>query len=159
MKKSQQLKRTTLFLLFFGMMFISAFAQTSAYSGKEFIVAFGKNSNIATVDNAGNVQLILRIAAIEDANVSIKFYNSASSNATIPVQAGEIRDYVLSYNQAAASYSGSSGKSAKSIAVSSTGLISLIAVNTASASAEATLVMPVERLGTEYIYTGLYYFS
>jgi len=132
-------------------------AQSSAYSGKEFIAAFGKNGTITTVDNTGNVQLILRIAAIENANVSIKFYNNASLNDNISVQAGEIRDYVLSYNQAAAAYSGSSGKSAKSIVVSATGEISLIAVNTANASAEATLVMPVERLGTEYIYTGLSY--
>ena len=150
------------FMLLFAFMFVAgAFAQSSAYSGKEFLVAFGNNDKHQDLRYQhqtvwDTVQLILRVTAIEQAKVSIKFNDNASLNDEIFLSANEIYDYKLSYSQANASYSGLAGShNMKSIAVFSTGKISLIALNTADRSTEATLVMPVENLGTDYIHTSL----
>ena len=150
---------TVVFLVTTGVVQLFSQSALSAYSGKEFLVAFGKNDTRTDVSTAGStdtIQLILRITAIEQADVSIQFNANSSLNETVSLTAGEIRDYKLSYQQAVASYSGVSVfNNFKSISVSSTGDITIIAVNTAPASVEATLVMPVENLGTEYIYSSL----
>jgi len=154
-------KKAGLFLLAVFMTAASAFSQSSAYSGKEFLVAFGNNNMHSDLryQNQGvwdTVQLILRITAIEDAKVTIKFNNGTVPTDEVLLKANEIHDYILSYAQALASYTGKTmDDKMKSIEVSSTGAISLIAVNTADRSTEATLVIPVENLGTEYIHSSL----
>jgi hypothetical protein len=152
-------KKTTLFLLLLYIVAINIFAQ-SAYSGKDFVVAFGRNNDHQNVlKGTDTVQLILRITALEQAQVTISFTANPSLNDLITVNKGEIRDYKLSYNQATAAYSGGTylpnNPNMRSIFVSSTGEITLIAVNTAYTSIEATLVMPIENLGTEYFQSGM----
>jgi hypothetical protein len=167
MNSQNLIKKTVFLVLFVFTVAMNSFAQ-SAYTGKDFILAFGKNDvhtylryQIAGTNTWDTVQLILRITAIEDAKVSIKFTENSGLNANITVTAGEIRDYKLSYNQAEASYTSLAYNQhpgyefMKSIVVSSTGYINLIAVSTATRSTEATLVMPIENLGTEYMIMGL----
>jgi len=154
------------FSFFFFFMTTSVFSQ-SAYSGKEFVMAFGKNNTYLDLryQNGSSgwdtIQLILRVTAIEQAQVTLTFNANPSLNDVISLYAGEIRDYKLSYAQSLAAYSGSAYipwpgyENMKSIAISSTGKITLIAVNSATRSLDATLVMPVENLGTEYQHSGL----
>ena len=136
-------------------------------SGKDFYIAFGKNNQIvnivATTNPVGfNVELILRITAFEDTQVALSFTENDALNDTFSVPAGTIYDYVLSMDQAKAAYSGSQTSTAtkkKSIRVTTTKPVTLIAVNSAKNSIEATLVNPVESWGTEYYIINLPVYS
>ncbi|MCL1934624.1 MAG: IgGFc-binding protein [Candidatus Azobacteroides sp.] len=156
--KKQKLIRKSFFLLLFSFCMAMHAAAQFAASGTEFYVAFGKNKDNATVDN---VVLTLRITGQADTDVTLSFTENSSLNTTFHVEGGKITDYTLTAQQAAASYSGllthgdplSTMK--KSIRVTSTELITLVAINSASASVEASLVWPVESWGTEYYNIGL----
>ena len=161
LKKLKLIERTLLLLLFFVTVSMNLSAR-SANSGKEFYIAFGKNDTVSTVKNSidnRNVELILRIAALEDTEVALSFTEDPALDATFRVFAGKVRDYRLSAAQARASYSGTDrnrqmpGK--KSIRVTASNPITLVAMNSANQSVEATLVLPVENLGNEYIHVGM----
>jgi len=167
--KTIQLIGKTLFMLIFPL-FLAAqsFAQVSN-SGKEFYVAFGKNDTVTTVKNltylngeyvvqGNSVDLILRITAIADTEVTLSFTENSALNTTITVAGGEIRDYHLTADQARAAYSGhniNAYNNKKSIRITATEPVNIVAMSTVYASTEATLVWPVETWGTEYYNTGL----
>ena len=163
--KKQKLLRKTLFLILVSFcMTLQSFAQSHlADEGKTFFVAFGKND---TIRYDKNVELALRITATAAAKVKFSFTANPSLNDSIMVSAGEIRDYVLSPARTNACYSINTSNigiiqsidpssKKKSICVTATEPITLIAVTTADKSVEAALVFPVENLGTEYIHVGM----
>ena len=161
----------TLFIMLFPLFVATQSFAQATNSGKEFYVAFGKNDTITLVKNLwylngeyvlqdGSVDLILRITALADSEVTLSFTENSTLNTTFTVQSGEIRDYHLTVDQARAAYSGlgtyiNAYNNKKSIHVTATKPINLVAISAASRSIEATLVWPVESWGTEYYNTGI----
>ena len=159
----------TLFILIFPLLVATqSFAQI-ANSGKEFYVAFGKNDTITTIKNLlyqngeyvlqnGSVELVLRITALANSEVTLSFTENSTLDSTLTVQAGEIRDYHLTVDQARAAYSGNRANSynnQKSVHVTATEPVNLVAISSTFRSIEATLVWPVESWGTEYYNTSI----
>jgi len=140
-----------------------------ANQGAKFYVAFGRNDtisvvkanphNLESIDKA-NVELILRFTTFGETDVTLTFTDDSNLNKTVRVPAG-ISDYVLSVEEARAAYSGlgtnlvTNERKRKSIRVTATSPISLHAINSASTSVEATMVLPVENWGTEYYNVGI----
>ena len=182
LKKHKQMKKVTLMLIF--MLCAIGFdisAQTAAQtdiagtgtvakcgtakSGTEFYVAFGRNHKEDAINAAGNnVILVLRITGLADTNVTLSFTENPALDSIIFVPGGTIRDYSLTQEQAVAAYAGDMTYSPpqanpknykKSIRVTSTEPITLVAINSAVHSVEATLVWPIESWGTEYYNIGL----
>ena len=154
-----KLFKKTLFILLFSFFWTTGlFAQIHlAEEGKEFYVAFGKNNEVT---NFAQVELTLRITATSNADVTLSFTEKPELNRTFQVAAGEIFDCHLLPAEVEACYSRSSthtsmGANNKSVYVTSTQPITLIAVNSTHYSIEAALVFPVENLGTEYIHFGM----
>ena len=151
--KTNKPGRKTIFLLLFSFIVsMSSFAQVTN-SGRNFFVTFGKNNGVTCASN-DNVDLILRVTAANDTKVTFSFTENSSLNETITIPAGTIKDYYLSPSQAIACYSGSTAfaKDQKSIQVTASEPITLVAVNSSNHSAEATLVLPVDKLKTEYVH-------
>jgi len=150
------------FLLFFCLtVSISSIAQSN--SGKDFYVAFGKNDTIPAIiyyqiTDSANIELMLRITALKTTEVNLSFTeNPTALDTTFTVPAGTIYDYLLTVPQARASYSGNLTRDVnkKSIRVTADQPITLIALNSAKASVEATLVLPVGSWGKEYYNIGI----
>ena len=141
--------------IIFGLLFFistgNLFAQDPSNSGRDFYVAFGKNGTIENPLPVKNVELILRITTSAETKVSLSFVGNSALNTTFTIPAETIYDYVLSTAEAQASYLGAATyKFNKSIHITTDNPVTVIAVNTASANIEATLVWPVESWGTEY---------
>ena len=160
------LKKKILFFFFFLAFMTSTFAQV-ATTGTEFYVAFGRDNTTATVayltpnNVRDTIQFVLRVTTMANANVTLNFTGNPALNTTFSVGAGQIKDYLLTYAQAQVVYCGSSynttnsAANMKSIYVTSTAPINLVAFTFAvSNMAEATLVTPVENLGTNYYHVG-----
>jgi hypothetical protein len=132
----------------------------NANQGMKFYVAFARIDTISAVkDNTeeGNkehsVDLILRMTASETTDVTLSFTEDSNLNSTFTIQGG-ITDYTLSYEEASAAYSGNSSypnNMKKTILITTSAPITLHAISTCSASAEATMVFPVENWGREYV--------
>ena len=160
--KNRRIKGIICLLIFSFIASIHSFAQLDrSSSGTEFYVAFGKNNQEAAIVASGtgyNVELLLRITTAEEADVTLSFMDNPALNTTFSVPAGTIKDYPLSKAQATAAYSASPASSSsnmKSIKVTATNPITLVAVTSANRSIEATLVWPVETWGMEYYNIGL----
>jgi len=161
--KNYSFMRRTFLLVFFSFIVIGYLsAQTNTRtSGTDFYVAFGKNDSITAINAYGNlnVELMLRITSVEDTEVSLSFTNNTALNETLTIPAGTIKDYKLTREQAVAAYSGSGStvlpQSKKSIHVTATNPITLVAINSANNSVDATLVWPVESWGTDYYNIGI----
>ena len=149
------LLRKTLFLLF-SLIIVSmnSFAQFTN-SGKNFFAAFGRNDNNAEISGS-NVELMLRMTAVSDTKVTLHFTEGTVPDVDITIGGGEIRDYRLSPAEASTCYSGvQANASNKSVQITATEPITLVAINSADASLEAALILPVENLGVEYIHAGM----
>ena len=171
LKRPQLPKSLFLFLLFSFCVAGSAFSQVVSNAGKEFYVAFGKNDTVTTVKDFRvgdytSVELTLRVAALATTDVTLDFTEQPDLKKTFRVYAGRTYDYILNTMEARASYSGNTTYNPnnnpynypgikKTIHVTSTQPITLVAVNTAARSAEATQVWPVETWGKEYYNIGL----
>ena len=161
LKKSDLTKKIA-GLLLFSLVFSTCSLAQAATSGKEFFVAFGRNGSESAVNADKNVELMLRITAPADTKVSLSFMENPSLNVTFYVSAGTIYDHHLTRSQALASYSGKQTTNLtnkKSIRVTADHPVTLVAMNSANHSVEATLVLPVESWGTEYYNTGIPYYS
>jgi len=150
------------FLLFFCLtVSITSIAQSN--SGTDFYVAFGRNDTIPAIiyykaTDSVNVELMLRITALKTSKVNLSFTENHSLDTTFTVPAGIIYDHKLSVPRAQASYSGNLTRdvsSKKSIRVTADQPITLIALNSAKASVEATAVLPVQSWGKEYYNIGI----
>ena len=168
--KSRNLLKITFLLAFFSFILTNrSFAQSPKSNlGTDFYVAFGKNNQEASITPTGNpnVELILRIATQEASQVTLTFTATTPTTPVPPViltlPANTVFDYTLTQSQAIAAYTGDfqlnpagAGANKKSIRVTATKPIELVAVNTANHSYEATLVWPVESWGTEYYNIGV----
>ena len=143
---------------------VNLLAQT-ANTGTEFYAAFGRNNQIMDVKQViyeqklvDNIQLSFRITAANSADVRFYFTENSSLDTTLRVFPG-ITDYILTRPQAQASYTSyhpanNDPPNRKSIRITSTEPISLIAVSGSHTSVEAALILPKENLGKEYLHVG-----
>ena len=163
--KTLKLKKKPIFLL---LLFIwiatTLFAQKQTNNlGTAFYVAFGRNNDIAVIDSAWhkvleryvyNVELILRITTTAPTSVSLHFTENPSLNTTFTVDQ-DMYDYHLTFKQMQAVYSGRSPLPGtlnfKSLQVSSTKPICLVAMSSSNRSVDATAILPVTNLGKEYL--------
>jgi hypothetical protein len=124
------------------------FAQTTTTRGKEFFVSWGNN-----LKDDRAVRLELKIAAFEASTVTLHFTDQTVSDVTFDVAEGTTYSYVLSSLEKAAvylPYSTTPTVFSKSLYITSTGLISAYALNQASATTDATNLLPVSNWGTDY---------
>jgi hypothetical protein len=170
MKQKSQFIKTSALLLLLYIVTTSLFSQNPvANTGTNFFVAFGRNNDIATIDSTYsidlkkwvyNLEIILRITATAPGKVKFEFKDNPALNDSIMVSMGEIRDYKLSFKQSRAVYSGKAPSppgtlNYKSVQVTATSPINLIAMSSSHHSVEATIVFPVSNLGKEYIHPDL----
>jgi len=163
--KHSLMKRIFLLMFFSFIVASHSFAQSAKSNlGMDFYVAFGKNNQEATITPTGrlNVELVLRIATLEATQVTLSFTNGSVSNRVFTLPADTIFDYILTRSEAIATYTGefqsnpaTSGANKKSVRVTATKPIKLVAVNSANHSYEATLVWPTDSWGTEYYNIGV----
>jgi len=164
-KQNNLLKKIFLVMIF---SFIAAgYSHAQSFksnSGTDFYVAFGKNNQETAIAATGNpnVELILRIATQDSTQVTLTFTDGTVPPVIFTLPADTVFDYILSQKQAIAAYTGVSqsnpaaaGANKKSIRITATNPIELVAVNSANRSFEATLVWPVENWGTEYYNIGV----
>ncbi|MDR1645346.1 MAG: IgGFc-binding protein [Tannerellaceae bacterium] len=144
------MKKYTLFLALTFLSFAQAARAQVSTQGTDFYVAFGQNLNTASA----GLTLTIRIVATQDADVTLTFNANSSTISNIHLNAGEVRTIVLDATQRANVYSNSTGTNSNSLRVQSTSPVSVYALNDVRGSADATNVLPVPTLGTEY-----YHFS
>lgn len=113
--------------------------------GKEFYVAFGANYIHAVT----SLELQIRIVATNAATVTLTFTETGATK-TINVPEGGVHTYKLSNEEEKLVYNNTGGRYKKSLHVSSDEYISVFALNQASATTDATNVLPVNNLGTSY---------
>ena len=162
-------KKTIFILLLLFVAVISSYAQQGTNSGTHFFLTFGKNRLHSKIDSTYNpslnkyvydVELMLRITALEQSEVRFHFRNDSTLDKTITVNSGVIFDYKFSLREMKAIYSTgqtnqTSARDWRSLEITAVKPISMVAMSSASASVEATLVFPVEVLGTEYLHAGM----
>ncbi|MDR2809046.1 MAG: hypothetical protein LBB84_00605 [Tannerellaceae bacterium] len=113
--------------------------------GTDFYVSFGNNNGYSV----NNFQMQIRIAATQVADVTLTFMMGGSPiNHTI--NAGEVYTYRLSDTEETYIYSNATGTSDKSLRIQSTTPVSVYALTETAGTADATNVLPVSNLGTDY---------
>ena len=113
--------------------------------GTDFWVTFGNNANTA----ASALDMQIRIVTTNAATVTFTF-TANNTTYTVPVAAGSVYTDTLTAAAKNNVYSDATGTSSKSLHITSDVPISVYALNQRSASADATNVLPVTALGTEY---------
>jgi hypothetical protein len=114
--------------------------------GNDFWLTYGANY---TYTSASPV-LQIRVVAAENTQVTLTFTNSSSLNTTVNVSAGQVYTRTLSATEKAALYNNATGTSSRSLHVTSNKNIALFAINLMQHTTDATNVLPVTNLGTDY---------
>ena len=122
----------------------AAFAQVSM-QGTDFYLSFGSNVNYAV----GVLNFQIRIVATQTASVTLTF-EADNSTASFTVNAGQVYTYNLNETQRTNVYSNAAGISSKSLRIKSSAPVSVFALNQSYGTADATNVLPVGNLGTDY---------
>jgi hypothetical protein len=129
-------------IILLGIIRVPLFSQTT--QGTDFYLSFGKNSN----QSASAVNLQIRIAATKATTVTYTYGNGFSYSENIAI--GVTTRNLASEN--AYVYSNTAGVSSNSLRIQSTQPISVYALNQYNVTADATNVLPVSSLGTEYFH-------
>ncbi len=122
----------------------SLYAQVDT-KGTDFWVAFGQNAT----RTSSEVSLQIRIVATEATTGTIQFTNIGTS-VPFTVLAGGVYTYSLTSAEKAAAYNSSTGISNKTIHIQTEKPVTVYALNDNSGTADATNVLPVTVLGTDY---------
>jgi len=125
-------------------------AQAQESKGTDFWLSFGRNFDQLTPEK---VMLQIRIAADSDAKGTIK-YTETGLTIKFSVDAGTVFTHTLSSTEKNASYNSSYYKNSKTIRIQTDVPVSVYALNTYLALADATNVLPTSVLGTEYYHLG-----
>ena len=134
----------------------SAQAQTNT-KGTDFWVTFGLNWNLSAKDTA--LRLQIRIVADQAATGTIKFTESGRIiNFSVP--AGGVYTYKFTDDDKANSYSTTTTTSAaankKSVRIQSSAPVSVYALNLCTWLADATNLLPISAIGTDYYHLSRY---
>ena len=119
--------------------------------GTDFLVSFGMN---ATATTTSSVILQIRIVADEAATGTIYFSNIGVS-VPFSVAAGSVYTHTLTQSERDAVYNFSTGVSNKTARIQSSVPVTVYALNTFAALADATNVLPTPVLGNDYYHLGL----
>jgi hypothetical protein len=114
--------------------------------GKDFYVSFGQNYDRALA----SVTMQVRIVAQKTTTVEFTYKNSPALNTSFTVFAGSVYTHNLTAYEKAAVYSNTTGTSDKSLRIQSTEPISVYALNQSFQTTDATFVLPVDVLGSDY---------
>ncbi|MDR2065396.1 MAG: IgGFc-binding protein, partial [Prevotellaceae bacterium] len=118
--------------------------------GTDFWLSFGQNRTYTYL----SVNLQYRIVAEEACTVTFQYIYNSSRNHTMTLAAGQVENYVLDNAHKAAVYPDGSGyhdkMERKSVHITSTAPIYVYAMNQVNITTDATNVLPVTCLGTEY---------
>jgi hypothetical protein len=131
----------TIVLLFFCI--FSLQAQTT--TGKEFWVTFGKN--MGQLPTSPVLYLQIRIVSNQIPTTGIIYFTALKESVSFSMGAYEVYDYLLTANQKVAAYNMSMGITDYSIHITSS---EQVAVYVSNLLGEATNVLPITALGTEY---------
>jgi len=114
--------------------------------GTDFWLAFGNNGNNAAPTS---VDLQIRVVADQATTGTIHFTELGTS---IPfsIPAGGVFTHVLNNDQKTAVYSRDAGTSSKTARIQTNNPVTVFALNQLSLFTDATNVLPVQTLGTEY---------
>ena len=140
------IKKYILPFLFLSILPYHALAQITT-QGTDFYVSFGNNAAGGGTYSTINMQI--RIAASQATTVTLTFKNTGTV-ATVNIAAGGVYTRNLSAAEKNAVYSSATGTSNKSLRIQSTTPVSVYALNQFSATTDATNVLPVNNLGTDY---------
>ena len=119
--------------------------------GTDFWVSFGMN---ATATTTSSVILQIRIVADEAATGTIYFSNTGVS-VPFSVAAGSVYTHTLTQSERDAVYNFATGVSSKTARIQSSVPVTVYALNTFAALADATTVLPTPVLGNNYYHLGL----
>jgi len=141
------MKKLILLSLLFMLSFASMpmLAQTSM-QGTDFWLSFGNNLG----STSASITLQVRVVPSAATTVTITFTANTALNVTTTIAAGSIYTLNLSTDQKAAVYSNTTGTTSKSMRIQTSAPVSVYALNQASATTDATNVLPVTNLGTDY---------
>ena len=121
--------------------------QAQTTEGTDFWLTFGQNGGYVQPDY---VNLQIRIVAKDhQTSVTIFFTNSGTHIDTV-IEARQVFTHVLSNMEKTAVYNNATGITNKSVHITSAMPVTVYALNQLSASADATNILPVTALGTEY---------
>jgi hypothetical protein len=137
-------KYILLFAFLLSFMSYSALAQVTS-QGTDFYVSWGINANLGI----GSITMQIRIAATQNAHVTLTF-NANASTVGFDVLAGQVYTYNLDATQKTNVYSDATGISNKSLRIQSTTPVSVYALNQSGATTDATNMLPVTNYGTDY---------
>ena len=117
--------------------------------GTDFWLAFGQNRQYSAT-GSDPVSLQIRIVGSEQAATGVIHFTSNNTNVNFTVGAGEVYAYELNNTQKQNAYITGSGYSKLSIHITTSAPVSVYALNQAYVSTDATNILPVTALGTEY---------
>jgi hypothetical protein len=135
-----------LFVLLFFAFGNKLYAQGTSTQGKDFWLSFGRNWNYAA--NSINMQLRI-VTGTNSANVTLTYTQSGTST-TISIPAGTVYTYTLNNTDKSRVFSNTTGISTKSIHIESDVPVSVYALSQYTNTADATNILPVDGLGTDY---------
>jgi hypothetical protein len=116
--------------------------------GKDFYVSFGSNCGYVV----SNVTLQIRIVAQKATTVDFTYKDNPTLDTSFAIAAGSVYTHDLTLDEKTAVYSNVTGVNDKSLRIQSTEKISVYALNQAYRTTDATFVLPVDVLGTEYFH-------
>ena len=131
-------------IAFFLLTFSALQAQTT--EGTDFWLTYGQNATVPLVA----VDLQIRIVAKDHkTNVTIFFTQLGTSVDTV-IEARQVYTHILTQQEKSAVYNTYTGTTNLSVHITTTMPVTVYALNQAGATADATNILPVTALGTEY---------
>ncbi|MDR1860813.1 MAG: IgGFc-binding protein, partial [Bacteroidales bacterium] len=131
--------------------------ELTANIGKDFYLTFGQNYNRTTAAQIGS-DVVLQLKIVNPGNnaasVQLAFKNNTSVNQTVNVAANSLSTVTLTTAQKTAVYNVNTGVTNMSMRITSNNYIIVYAISAVSASTDATDVLPVRVLGTDYYQIG-----
>ena len=140
-------------LTFCFLCFQTVHGQNGTTFGKDFWLSYGRNVGVVNGNygKGGILELIfqIRFVATENTTVNLEFTNNSALNSSVNVSAGQVYTKTLTPDEMIAVHS-NGGRSNTSLHITSSRDISLYIVNMSQASNDASGIMPLDNLGTDY---------
>ena len=126
--------------------------------GTDFWLTFGRNVVSTDIPNA-EVNLQIRIVGSEQASTGNIYFTNLNASVSFSVAAGQVYTYNLNEVEKQAACNVTEGTSDLSIRITSSAPITVYALNQSYRTTDATNILPVTALGTDYYqisYTAVY---
>ena len=143
----KKITKITLLALMFFAFGNKLYSQVST-QGKDFWLSFGRNRNYPTVQTQLNLQLRI-ITGTNPATVTLTYTQSGTVQ-TVNIAAGEVYTHVFTSTERNRIFSQNTGTTNNSLHIESDVPVSVYALNQVQITTDATNVLPVDGLGTDY---------